>query len=73
MKLHNLIIAFASGALLLGAASCSDSFLDEKMYSSYGTDNMKDANSKVLGLYYKVGALLGYSGHQNYHPYQIAP
>lgn len=50
----------------MGAASCSDSFLDEKMYSSYGTDNMKDANSKVLGLYYKVGALLGYSGHQGY-------
>lgn len=67
MKLKNIFItSLAAGSLLVGATSCSDSFLDEKMYSSYGADNMSDSNAQVLGLYYKVGQIIGYSGRQGY-------
>lgn len=67
MKLRNILITtLAAGSLMMGLNSCDDSFLDEKMYSSYSTENMTDTNAKVLGLYYKVGGLLGYSDQQGY-------
>ena len=45
MKLRNIIYsALAVSALTL--TSCSDSYLDEKMYSSYGTD-VTDVEAKV--------------------------
>lgn len=67
MKLKNIFItSLAAGSLLVGATACSDSFLDEKMYSSYGADNMSDSNALVLGLYYKVGEILGYCDNQGY-------
>lgn len=66
MKIKSILVAsVATSALMIGGTSCSDSFLNEKMYSSYGTD-VADINAKVLGLHYKVGCILGYSGNQGY-------
>ena len=64
MKLRNIIYsALAVSALTL--TSCSDSYLDEKMYSSYGTD-VEDVNAKVIGLHYKFAALWGWSDQQGF-------
>ena len=62
MKL-NKIIYVALGAVMM--TSCSDSFLDEKMYSNYGTD-VSDANAKCAGLYYKYGQIWSLSGRQGF-------
>lgn len=64
MKFKNILLASLATVALAGT-SCSDSFLDEEMYSSYGT-NVSDVNAKVVGLHYKVGVILGYSGRQGY-------
>ena len=63
MKLKNIILYVAIGAAL--TTSCSESFLDEKMYSNYGT-NVKDANAKCVGLYYKYGQIWSWSGRQGF-------
>lgn len=60
MKLKNILYAALAGTLTLSATSCSDSFLDEKMYSNYGT-GVKDANAKIIGLHYKFAQLWGVS------------
>lgn len=65
MKLKNIFFASLAAVALTTGTSCSDSFLDETMYSSYGTD-VSDVNAKVVGLHYKVGVILGYSGRQGY-------
>ncbi len=65
MKLNKILSVATAGVLLLGATSCGDDFLDEEMYSNYGS-SVSDTNAKVLGLYYKVGDILGYSGRQGY-------
>lgn len=62
---NKILTVAAACALLAGATSCGDDFLDEKLYSSYGTD-VTDANAKVLAMYYKVGQILGYSDQQGY-------
>ena len=39
MKFRNILLTtFAASAFVIGTTSCSDSFLDEKMYSSYGPE-----------------------------------
>lgn len=63
MKLKNIIYTMLGAAALL--SSCSDSFLDEKMYSKYGT-NVTDVNSKCVGLYYKYGHIWGWEGRQGF-------
>lgn len=64
MKLRNIIYsAMAVSALAL--TSCSDSYLDETMYSSYGTD-VEDVNAKVIGLHYKYADLWGWSDQQGF-------
>ena len=64
MKLKNIIYsALAVSALSL--TSCSDSYLDEKMYSSYGTD-VEDVEAKVIGLHYKFADLWGWSDQQGF-------
>lgn len=66
MKLNKIFMASALAAVVsLGSTSCSDSFLNEKMYSNYGTD-VTDVNAKVLGLHYQLGQLLGVSWPQGY-------
>lgn len=64
MKLNHIFTA-ATLALAIGTTSCSDSYLDEKMYSDYGT-NVSDLNALVLGIHYKYGQILGYSSNQGY-------
>ena len=64
MKLRNIIYsAIAVSALAL--TSCSDSYLDEKMYSNYGTD-VTDIEAKVIGLHYKYADLWGWSDQQGF-------
>ena len=64
MKLRNIIYSvMAVGTLAL--TSCSDSYLDEKMYSSYGTD-VEDVEAKVIGLHYKYADLWGWSDQQGF-------
>lgn len=64
MKLRNIIYsAMAVSALTL--TSCSDSYLDEKMYSSYGTD-VTDVEAKVIGLHHKYADLWGWSDQQGF-------
>ena len=64
MKLRNIIYsAMAVSALTL--TSCSDSYLDEKMYSSYGTD-VTDVEAKVIGLHHKFADLWGWSDQQGF-------
>lgn len=65
MKLQSIFKASLAALLLLGTVSCSDSYLDEHMYSKYGA-SVSDTNAKVLGIYYKVGLILGYSSNQGY-------
>ena len=49
----------------MALTSCSDSYLDEKMFSSYGTD-VTDVEAKVLGLHYKYADLWGWSDQQGF-------
>ena len=57
MKLKNIIYS-ALAVSTLALTACSDSYLDEKMYSSYGT-NVTDVEAKIIGLHYKYAALWG--------------
>ena len=51
MKFRNILLTtFAASAFVIGTTSCSDSFLDEKMYSSYGPE-VSDVNAKLVGLH----------------------
>ena len=50
---------------VLALTSCSDSYLDEKMFSSYGTD-VSDVEAKVIGLHYKYADLWGWSDQQGF-------
>ena len=66
MKFKNICIALAATSTLsLGMISCSDSFLDEKMYSNYGPE-VKDYKAKVLGIHRTFAALWGESGEQGF-------
>ncbi len=68
MKPYNNNIFKASAvalAVALAGTSCSDSFLDEKMYSNYGT-NVSDVTAKIQGLHYQFGEILGWSDQQGF-------
>ena len=66
MKIKNIIYsASVATVLAIGLSSCSDSYLDETMFSSYGTD-VTDVNAKVIGLHYKYAALWGMSSRQGF-------
>ncbi|MDF9829482.1 RagB/SusD family nutrient uptake outer membrane protein [Parabacteroides sp. PF5-6] len=65
MKLRNIgLTVLAASALVLGT-SCSDSFLDEKMYSKYGPE-VEDINAKLIGLHRQYAATWGMSGQQGF-------
>ena len=56
MKFRNILLTtFAASAFVIGTTSCSDSFLDEKMYSSYGPE-VSDVNAKLLNYIFKFSA-----------------
>lgn len=66
MKLKNILVGtLAASALTLGTTGCSDSFLDEKMYSKYTPEN-SSSESRITGLYYTFAALWGWSGNQGF-------
>ena len=56
MKLRNIIYSVVAVSTL-ALTSCSDSYLDEKMYSSYGTD-VTDVEAKVIGLHQASGRMV---------------
>ena len=64
MKLKNILLTtLAASSVLIGTVSCSDSFLDEKMYSNYPAD-MDDTETKIIGLYRIYGQFWGQNGDQ---------
>lgn len=66
MKPQNIFLAtFVTSVLLLGTTSCSDSFLDEKMYSNYDP-SVNDVNAKLIGLHRQYAALWGMSSQQGF-------
>lgn len=66
MKPQNIFLtALAASALLIGSTSCSDSFLDEKMYSNYDP-SVNDVNAKLIGLHRQYAALWGMSSQQGF-------
>ena len=66
MKIKNIILkTFAVSLVTLGSISCSDSFLDEKMYSNFDP-SVNDVESKVVGLYRQYAAIWGMSGQQGF-------
>ena len=66
MKIKNIIYsASVATVLAFGLSACSDSYLDETMFSNYGTD-VTDVNAKVIGLHYKYAALWGMSSRQGF-------
>ena len=64
MKLRNTIYSVLAVSTL-ALTSCSDSYLDEKMFSNYGTD-VSDVEAKVIGLHYKYADLWGWSDQQGF-------
>ncbi len=66
MKLKNILLAaFTASVCAMGATSCSDSFLEEKMYSNYGPE-VTDVNAKLVGLHRQYAAIWGMSGQQGF-------
>lgn len=66
MKFKNIFLtACAVFALLWGSFSCSDGFLDEKMFSNYGPE-VSDTNAKLIGLHRQFAATWGWSGRQGF-------
>ncbi|MCR4853694.1 MAG: RagB/SusD family nutrient uptake outer membrane protein, partial [Prevotella sp.] len=64
MKLRNIIYS-ALTVSVMALTSCSDSYLDEEMFSNYGTD-VSDVEAKVIGLHYKFASLWGMSWPQGF-------
>ena len=65
MKLRYITMA-AIVAASMAATSCSDSFLDEKIYSSY-TPGVTDSKSELVGLYRLYAGFWGASWPQGLH------
>ena len=64
MKLRNIIYSTLAVSVL-ALSSCSDSYLDEKMFSKYGTD-VSDVEAKIIGLHFKYADLWGWSDQQGF-------
>lgn len=66
MKLNNIFLTILTISFLtMGATSCSDSFLNEKMYSNYDPD-VEDVNAKLIGLHRQYAAIWGMSSQQGF-------
>jgi hypothetical protein len=68
MKQKRYIYTVIIALLLMGAGSCSDSFLEEKMYSSYGAGLTGEASieAQVVGLHWIYAELWGWSDQQGF-------
>lgn len=66
MKIKNIILkTLAVSVVTLGSISCSDSFLNEKMYSNFDP-SVNDTESKVVGLYRQYASIWGMSSQQGF-------
>lgn len=66
MKLKNIFLtALAASSLMIGNTSCSDSFLEENMYSNFGPE-INDVNAKLIGLHRQYIAIWGMSSQQGF-------
>lgn len=65
MKLKYITMA-AVAAASMAATSCSDSFLDEKIFSTY-SPTVSDPQSELIGLYRWFAGYYGNSGYQGFH------
>lgn len=65
MKLKYITMA-AVAAASMAATSCSDSFLDEKIFSTY-SPTVNDSQSELVGLYRWFAGYYGNSGYQGFH------
>lgn len=65
MKLKNIVKGVMAMTIALGLTACSDSYLDETMYSKYGKD-VSDVNAKLIGLHRQYMALWGMSSNQGF-------
>lgn len=64
-RLHKYCLSALGCAIMAMSTGCSDSYLDEHMYSKYGP-GVTDVDAKLLGLHYKIGQMLGRSWDQGY-------
>lgn len=64
-RLYKYCISAIGCAFIAMSTGCSDSYLDEKMYSKYGP-GVTDVDAKILGMHYKIGQILGRSWDQGY-------
>ncbi len=68
MKNKIKILAYTTAFLLLAATSCKDSFLDEKLQSSYtiGITDPRTIDAQVVGLHRTFAELWGWSSSQGF-------
>jgi hypothetical protein len=69
MKLKNILLIIVACVIGVNITSCSDSFLDEKPFSKYSPESIKDANgieAAVKGLHYTLGSLWACSWPQGF-------
>jgi len=66
MKINKIFLSVcAASSLMIGMNSCSDSFLDEKMFSSYSPE-VNDVNAKLVGLHRQFAGIWGMSTQQGF-------
>ena len=66
MKFKNIFLSAISLSLIAGGVtSCSDNFLNEKMFSNYGPE-VTDVNAKIIGLHRHIASLWGWSSQQGF-------
>lgn len=68
MKTNNKILVAVALATVIGASSCSDSYLDEKVYSSYvpGSTDTKTIEAQLVGLHRTFASIYGWSSNQGF-------
>lgn len=66
MKLKNIFLAtLAASSLMLGNSACSDSFLEEKMYSNFPAET-DEVDAKLIGLHRIFGQFWGQADDQHF-------
>lgn len=69
MKTKYILLSVTTYLLLIGNISCSDSFLNEKPYSSYAPETLTDTKgieASLKGLHYRFGEIWTWSDQQGW-------
>lgn len=68
MKIKNIFTVAIALAAVTVASSCSDSYLDEKVYSSYvpGNTDTKTIEAQLVGLHRTFASIWGWSSNQGF-------